>query len=698
MVDHRLLPRVTMATEKLREEHSRRFASAQFETARFLGLSLLVGVLVGAGAALLIWAIEWVGDGFDWAAESTGAGRYAVLASVPLGLLAAWWVGAKLAPEVAGDGVPEATIGLAVHAGYLPTRSIPLKILATAFTLGGGGSAGREGPIVQIGATIGSSVARRTGLGEDKIRSLVAAGAGAAIGASFNAPIAGMLFAMEVMLRTFSVRHLSAVVVASVAAAVTNESLVGSEELLRAPRYGVIDPRELLLYAGVGLLAVIAGYGLLKMLHLTENLGERLGKRGWLRPVVAGLLVAGIGVFEPNILSTGQGFVAEVLDFSLLGQELWWILLLLAVMKIVATSVTIGSGASGGAFMPSLFIGATLGAAYGELVSLVWPSSISPLRPGAFAVVGMAATFAAVARAPLTAILIVFEITQDYGLVLPLMLAVVLATLITDVIHPESVYTLPLAKRGIQLVRSSEVDVLDTVKVGDVMSLNPLTVPVGMPIRQVQEILDRGRRHGAAVLDENDRLVGIVSINDVLRAHGPPDSIKVAEVMTRRPVTVSPNTPVSMALERMAALGVGRLPVVAQDDVSRVVGMFRREDAVRAYHRALSEKTHHELARDRLRRRTHPGAEFFDFRIPPGSMADGKFLREVSWPEGCTIVSVRRGRVVYVPTGNTKVVRDDVLTAFGTPAAHRTVIDRLNATGDEPTAEIPIVEPPEDDE
>ena len=679
-----------MMTKANRPQGPKRFASAQFETARFLGLSLLVGVLVGVGATLLIWAIEGVGEVVRWAEDGTNLGRFALLISVPLGLLLAWWIGAKVAPEVAGDGVPEATIGLAVHAGYLPTRSVPLKLLATALTLGGGGSAGREGPIVQIGATIGSSVARRTGLGEDKIRSLVAAGAGAAIGASFNAPIAGMLFAMEVMLRAFSVRHLSAVVVASVAAAVTNESLVGSEELLRAPSYGVIDPRELVLYAGVGLLAVVAGYGLLKMLHLTETLGERLGKWGWLRPVTAGLLVAGIGIFEPHVLSTGQEFVAEVLDFSLLGQELWWVLLLLAGLKIIATSVTIGSGASGGAFMPSLFIGATLGAAFGELIAPIW--SISPLRPGAFAVVGMAATFAAVARAPLTAILIVFEITQDYGLVLPLMLAVVLATLITDVIHPESVYTLPLAKRGIQLVRSSEVDVLDTVKVGDVMSLNPLTVPIGMPVREVLEILDRGRRHGAAVLDEDDRLAGIVSINDVLRAHGPTDTMRVAEVMTRRPVTVSPNTLVSMALERMAALGVGRLPVVAAEDASRLVGMFRREDAVRAYHKALSERTDHDLARDRLRRRTHPGAEFFDFRIPPGSMADGKFLREVSWPEGCTIVSVRRDRAVYVPTGNTRIVRDDVVTAFATPAARTAVIERLNATGDEPTAEIPILD------
>ena len=680
-----------MTDSKPTTSPSPRRVLGQTETAWFLGLALLVGVLVGGGAALLIEVISWMERAVGWAAnEATDVGRYALLVSVPLGLLGAWWIAHRFAPEVAGDGVPEATIGLAVHAGYLPTRGVPFKILATALTLGGGGSAGREGPIVQIGATIGSSIARRARMGEDQIRSLVAAGAGAAIGASFNAPIAGMLFAMEVLLRAFSVRHLSAVVVASVAAAVTTKSLVGEERLLEAPPYGMLDARELVLYAVVGLLAVVAGYGLLRMLNWTEELGGHFARHGWLKPLLAGLLVAGIGIFEPRILGTGQDFVSQVLDFSLLGGELWWILLLLAVLKIIATSVTVGSRASGGAFMPSLFIGATLGAAFGELMASIW--SISPLRPGAFAVVGMAATFAAVARAPLTSILIVFEITQDYALVLPLMLAVVLATLITDVIHPESVYTMPLARRGIQLVRSSEVDVLDTVKVGEVMSLNPLTVPVGMPVPEVLDILDRGRRHGAAVLGEDDRLVGIVSINDVLRVRGSSESMSVAEVMTRRPVTVAPSTPVSMALERMAALGVGRLPVVAEDDVSRLVGMFRREDAVRAYHRALSQKTSHELARDRLRRRTQPGAEFFDFRIPPGSLADGKFLREIRWPEACTIVSIRRGRVVHVPTGNTRIIRDDVLTAFATPAARVATIERLNATGDEPTAEIPVID------
>lgn len=682
-----------MSTSITHTTRLKRGPSGQTETARFLALSLLVGVLVGGAAALLIQAITWVEMAVRWVGDTWGMAQYVVLASVPLGLLVAWWIGHRFAPEVAGDGVPEATIGLAVHAGYLPTRSVPFKIVATSLTLGAGGSAGREGPIVQIGGAIGSSVARHTRLGEDQIRSLVAAGAGAAIGASFNAPIAGMLFAMEVLLRAFSVRHLSAVVVASVAAAVTTESLIGEERLLEAPQYVMDDPRELFLYAAIGLLAVVAGYALLRMLSWTEDLAERFGRHGWIRPLAMGLLIAAIGVFEPRILGTGQEFVAEVLDFSLRGGEVWWALMLLTVLKIVATTSTLGSGASGGAFFPSLFIGATLGAAFGELVAPVW-SSISTIRPGAFAIVGMAATFAAVARAPLTSILIVFEITQDYKLVLPLMLAVVLATLITDLIHPESVYTMPLVKRGVQLVRSSEVDVLDTVAVGEVMSKNPLTVSSTLSVEEVREILDRGRRHGAAVLGPDGRLAGIVSINDVLRAHGPREQMRVTEVMTRRPVTVSPNTPVSVALSRMSALGVGRLPVVGEDDTTRLVGMFRREDAVRSYHHALSTRTDHELARARLRRRTDPGADFFDFRIPPGSMADGKYLREVSWPEGCTLVSVRRGRVVYVPTGDTRLVRDDVITAFATPAARAALIDRLNASADEPTAEIPVVEPP----
>ncbi len=648
---------------------------------------------VGAGAALLVSSIEWVGEALHWIGARMGMGKAAVLFTVPAGLLAAYWVANRMAPEVVGDGVPAAAEALAVRGGYVPGRAAPYKILATALTLGGGGSAGREGPIVQVGASVGSFVARRFGLGEDQIRGLVAAGAGAGIGASFNAPIAGMLFAMEVILGSFAVRHISAVVVASVAAAVTSRQLVGEELALRAFPWRLQDPRELLLYALLALVVVAAAYLFLRVLDLAEWASARWSRLGWFRPVLVGLAIGGLGMVEPDLLGTGQRFVGELLKLELADTTMWWALLSLALLKIVATSATLGARTSGGAFMPSLFIGATVGAAFADLVDPLW--NISPIMPGPFAVVGMAAVFAAVARAPLTAILIVFEITGDYNLVLPLMLTAALATTVIDRLHPETVYTMALSRKGIRPVRTSEVDLLDTVTVGEVMSRNPTFVTPSMSLQEVQRLFDQHRHHGLAVVDADGDLVGIISVTDILRAGETGVATKAGEVMTRRPVTVTPDLPVSMALERMAALGVGRLPVVDAGDPWRLVGMFRREDAVRAYHHALSASTAQHLEHGRLRQRTDPGTEFFEFRIPTGSMADGKPVREVAWPEGATLVSVRRQREVLVPTGSTVLQADDVVAAFGTKTARSRLIERLNATGDEPTAEI-ILPPVED--
>jgi K+/H+ antiporter YhaU regulatory subunit KhtT len=196
------------------------------------------------------------------------------------------------------------------------------------------------------------------------------------------------------------------------------------------------------------------------------------------------------------------------------------------------------------------------------------------------------------------------------------------------------------------------------------------------------------RRHGVPVVGERG-LVGILTLSDLARAEA---ALTVGEAMTTRPVTVSPATPVSHALERMAVLGVGRLPVVAGDDPSRLVGMFRREDAVRAYHEALGAATGRHLDRERLRRRVEPDAAYYDFRVPPGSIADGRAVREVAWPEGSTLVSVRRGTEVLVPGGATVLVAGDVVTAFGSESSRRQTIERLNAGADEPTAEIEIGE------
>ena len=345
----------------------------------FLAIALLVGVAVGLGASLLVYTLDVVRETFEWSSENVFGGVIWVpLISVPVGLTAAWWLARRFAPEVAGDGVPEVTAALAVKAGYLSTKSIVFKTLATALTLGGGGSAGREGPIVQVGGAIGSSISRHFGFGEDQVRSLLAAGAAAGIGASFNAPIAGMLFGLEVILGSFAVRHMSAVVLSSISAAVTFRSIVPDTELLRGSSYDLKDWRELFLYAGLAVISVVAAVGFLKLLDLVERTSDKRANPAWIRPVVLGLMIAGLGVFEPRLLGTGQSFVSSLLEVQRAGQQFGVaafgtsLLLFLAIGKVFATSMTLAGGGSGGAFMPSLFIGAALGAWFAQAVSQFW--------------------------------------------------------------------------------------------------------------------------------------------------------------------------------------------------------------------------------------------------------------------------------------------------------------------------------------
>lgn len=671
---------------------------AERQMGGFLAVSALVGVGVGLGAAGLVSLIDLV-------TELSGPllireGSFWLLLTVPLGFVAAWFIARRFAPEVAGDGVPEAAAALEVRGGRIRKRVFPLKILATVLTIGAGGSAGREGPIVHIGGSVGSVMSRWFHLGEDQVRSLVAAGAGAGIGAAFNAPIAGMLFALEVILGSFATRHMSAIVIASVTAAVTSRLLVGKELAIRAESYSMQSFYELIAYATMALAIVIVGLLFLRILeHLELFMARHDARIGMLRPLGTGLLVAGLIMIEPQLFGTGQEVTNALLNSEGIagdGPDLWWVLILLGLGKALATSLTISSGASGGAFMPSLFMGAAVGTGFAHLVDPVFGFE---LAPGAFAVVGMAAMFAVVARAPLTSILIVFEITgaEDYGLILPLMLAATLGTFLAERFSSDSVYTMALKRKGIRIRSSGEVDILDTVHVGTVMREPPYVAAPADTLSKASENMLRHRSHGTPVVSD-EGLVGIITVTDIRRADGDPSLLTVGEVMTRRPITVVPSTPVSQALERMAALGIGRLPVVDEFNPGKLVGLFRREEAVRAYHEALGASTDHGLERARLAQRLDPGAGYYDFRVPRGSMADRRRVGEVVWPEGSTLVSVRRGRTVLVPSGGTVLEAGDVVTAFGTASSKQRMIDRLNAGADEPTAEIDIVEVDDDGE
>lgn len=629
----------------------------------FLAASLLLGVLVGIGASLLVWTMELVSHGVTETDAFFGLGRWIFLISIPLGLFAAWLLNDRFGPDVSGGGVAETMVGLNLKGGHLPARLVPAKIAATVATLGTGGSGGREGPIVLIGAAIGSSLGRSTRFGLDQVKSLIAAGAGAGIGASFNAPIAGMMFALEVVLSSFAIRHISAIVVTSVAAAVTTHALVGEETFLRSPPYELQDPLQLILYALLAVLAVLFGTIFLRVLDRIG--GAHLSSRipAWLLPVLMGIAVGVIGLAYPETLGTGQEFLTDLLALRNPGDFVWWTLLIIAALKGVTAAMTRKGGGSAGTFMPALVIGGAVGAGFAILIDPIW--TFSRVDPGAFALVGMAAALAATARAPLTAVILVFELTGSYGLVLPLMLAAALATLIGDRIHPESAYTMSLARKGIRLPKSEDIDLLDTVAVEEVMSDVDAVATPGMSMNDLERLLDRTRHHGMPVMSDRD-LVGVVSVTDLERVGERKADTIVGEEMTPNPITVTPDQPVSIALARMASLGLGRLPVVADDDPKRLVGMFRRESVVRAYHHALGLATGRELYRDRVRVRTQPGAAFFEATVRRGTPIVGWQVKDVHWPDGAILVSIRRGSSVLIPHGETVVDVGDTITVFGT--------------------------------
>ncbi len=647
----------------------------------FLSAALLLGILVGLGASLLVWGISFVSGVLSDVDAAAGVGRWMVVISVPLGLLASWSLNRWLGPGISGGGVAETMVSVNLEGGYLPTRIVPTKIAATAVTLGTGGSGGREGPIVLIGAALGSSFARHSRFGLDQIKSLVAAGAGAGIGASFNAPIAGMVFALEVILQSFAVRHFSAVVVTSVAAAVTTHTLVGEERFLRSPAHELKDPRQLILYAVLAVVTVLFGILFLRVLDRTSEAKLRTGIPTWVLPISLGVVVGLIGIAYPETLGTGERFLTDLLSLTDAGDFVWWSLFIIAALKIVTAAFTRKGGGSVGTFMPALVFGGAAGAGFAILVDPLW--TLSDIDPGAFALVGMAAALAATARAPLTAVILVFELTGDYGLVLPLMLAAGLATFIGDRLHPDSTYTMSLARKGIHLPTGQDIDLLDTVQVGEVMSPVDMVATPDMPLATFEALLERSHHHGLPVLDD-EKLVGMITFTDLSKAGSPSENLTVSDALTPTPIIVTPSMPVSAALARMASLGLGRLPVVDEHDSTQLVGMFRRESVVSAYHHALGTTTGRHLYRDRLKVRTQPGAAFFEIPISRGSPVVGTVVKTIDWPDGAILVSIRRGSRVLIPHGDTVLDAEDTLTAFGTSEAQEEVLLLLESIS-EPT-------------
>jgi CIC family chloride channel protein len=660
-----------------------------------LVMAAVVGVATGLAAVFFIRLIAYIQFFFYGGGEKIlpELGRLWLILVPVIGGLLVGPVIAIFAPEAKGHGVPEVMQALILRGGRIRPRVAIAKIIASALCIGTGGSAGREGPIVQVGSALGSSVGQWLNLSEARIKNLVACGAAAGIAATFNAPIAGVVFAIEVLLSEIQVTVFGNVVVSAVAASIVSQIFLGSRPAFEIPGYVMHSPWEILLYVILGLLAALVGILFIRMLYYTEDVFDRLAIPLWLKPATGALLLGilaycypyvgtisyistddmalGLPIVEnyPHIFGSGFLFLEEVLQ----GRAPFFLLFLLIFLKPLATSFTLGSGNSGGVFAPSLFTGAMLGGSFGYLAMHLFPNL--NIEIGAYALVGMAAVFSAAARAPLTSMLIVFEMSNDYRLILPLMTAGMIASTFAQWLHSDSIYSLKLTKRGIRFEQGKDLDIMQTVQVEEVMNKNPITVQREQSVADLFAAFQETHLGGFPVMANETELYGMVTMQDMERTIQKMETtlhrkevnlkdLKVWDVATPDPVTVFPDEPIWSAIRKMTPRDLARLPVVSRDNPKQFVGVISRSDIVRAYNVGLMRKQKDELAHDRSTLRKVTGLEFIEIKVEADCLGTGKRLADISLPSNTNVISILRYGTVLVPDGNTKILPGDVITVL----------------------------------
>ena len=652
-----------------------------------LVLSVIIGATTGLAAVAFIHLIEIIQNrsynSVYFLFPHLGIWSYAL---VPIGgALLAGPIIAWFAKEAKGHGVPEVMQALVMRGGRIRPRVAIAKIVASALCIGTGGSAGREGPIVQVGSTLGSAMGQVLHLSDDRIKNLVACGAAAGIAATFNAPIAGVAFAIEVLMCELQVRAFGNVVIAAVSAAVVSQIYLGDQPAFTVPSYTMESPLTIFFYLLLGLAAAVVGVGFIRMLSWFEDVFDNWKFPLLLKPAVGALFLGLLGVcylqftntsFEnttelgmplieniPHIYGPGFTFIEQALH----GNTSFWILALLVVLKPLATSLTLGSGNSGGVFAPSLFMGAMLGGAMGEIFSAWQPELAGP--PGAYALVGMAAVFSACARAPLTAMLIVFEMSNDYALILPLMLTAVTASYLAQYLHPESIYTVKLVKRGIRFDQGRDKDIMQGVHVREVMLRSPLTIYKNQTLAELYQRFQETNLLGFPVLNEKEELWGIVTLQDLERALSQEAvnlrTLKVEDLATVDPLTVFSDEPIWTAIQKMAPRDLARLPVVSRASEKKLLGLISRSDILRAYDVGIVRKQRGQLLEKQVTLRQQQLNDFAEFRLKAGHYAVGKNLKELELSDSINVVSVDREGVLHIPRGKTCFETGDIITLFG---------------------------------
>ena len=630
--------------------------------------AVIVGIGTGLGALIFIWLLEQIATLTRLLQDSIGMAIGLILAMGLSGIAVGYMID-RWASEAKGHGVPEVMEAIALRNGRIRGRVALVKVLASSLTIGTGGSAGREGPIVQVGSALGSTLGQMLHLSGERVRTLVACGAAAGIAATFNAPIAGAIFALEVILNKFTVRYFGAVVISSVTAAIVSHLQLGDKPAFDVPAYSLNHLGEIPIYLVLGILSAIVAVIFIRLLYWTEHFFDNWGIPLAVKTGLGMVLTALVGLYLlPNgeVLGPGLHLIGETIadGFSMPLS----LMVALLIWKLVATCFTLGSGNSGGVFAPSLFMGAVLGGIVATIAQRLFPNML--IVPAAYAIVGMAAVFASAARAPITAILIVFEMSNDYQLILPLMLATVLSTLLAEYLFSESIYTFKLKLKGISLQQGRDLDLLQSLSVREAMTLNPYVVQAQTPLPELGQSFQQTHSHSFPVIDEQSQLIGMVSLRDYERALEETQNIEtltVQDIATTGNILVAyEDEPLSEAIQRFGTRGINKMPVVSRENPQGLAGVVRRSDIVKAYNVALTQKAKGQFDEAKSQLRTVDNTEFLEIEITPDCKAANRTLAEIGHdlPHDCVVVSVRRQGHVLIPHGDTVLRPGDSVNFF----------------------------------
>ncbi len=486
--------------------------------------------------------------------------------------------------DVNGYGFPRFLERVNIRGGRIRKRTVPLKILSAAFTIGTGGSAGVEGPIAQIGGAVGSFVGQIFRVSGNRMKLLIAAGSAGGIAATFNAPIAGVMFASEiVLLGNYELTSFAAIIISSGIATVVSRMYYGANPIFTVPAYEV-TAYEIPLYILFGIFIGVIAVMYIVVFYRVKDAFDRLRIHPQLKPVIGAFIVGSIGIFFPHVLGDGYEFIEQALD----GKVIFLVMFALIFLKIVATSFTLGSGGAGGVFAPALFIGAMAGGAFGWVVHSLFPAYTA--HPGAYATVGVGAFLAAATHAPLTGTFLLFEMTGNYKIIIPIMFASIVGTLTARRLHHDSIDTVELSRKGINIHDGREATVLSSIRVGDVMRKNFTTVHEDAGMHELLRKVVAGESFYFPVVDSQGLLTGIISLQDiksVLFEEDLKEILKVKHIVSRKVIVLTPDDNLNTAIEKFAVKDLEEIPVVDMFNRRRVVGMLKRGDVVTAYNKEL---------------------------------------------------------------------------------------------------------------